>query len=201
MSSLYDYLKNDKDNPIARIPRALIKRLNLDFQYRQDATQECYVAWMAAEYDPLFDNDGIISYAYNCARMALLEWRRHTLLPVTITRSQRPEPYALGLQELHGDTMQRFLLATERLRKDPLDVLLGLEAVDDEEDTGPTIADIRLPADPAGKKRFDTIVKMLAEGETADAIAGVVGVNKRTVYRRLKVIKEYNLPAIAKMAE
>lgn len=193
MSSLYEYLKNDRENVLGRITKSLVKKMYLNQQYHKDAEQECYLAWIEAEYEPLFDNDGIISYAYNCARLRLAEWRRRTLLPVCTVRTERPEPFGLSIDSLHGDDLDRLLYETENIRSDPLDDLIAAEseAIADENDEW-KLSDIQLPPDPKGKKQYGRIIELLAEGATVVSVAAEVGVDKRTIYRHLNTIKAAN---------
>lgn len=196
MTSLYEYLKNDRENVLGRISRTLVKKMFLLPQYHKDAEHECILAWLEADYNPYYDNDSIISYAYNCARMRLAEWRRRTLLVACTSRTEKPEPLGLSLDALHGDFLDRFLSESEMQCVGPLDILIGIEEepelIEEEEKT---ISSIKYPDDPKNKMRYGEVVKMMIEGDTLDAIADTLSVNKRTIYRRINAIREANQSA------
>lgn len=199
MSSLYEYLKNDRENVLQRISRVLLKKMYLDKQYHKDAEHECILAWLEAEYNPFFDNDSIISYAYNCARLRLTEWRRRTLLVVCTNRTEKPEPFGISLDVLHGEAMDRFLLESEYLCEGPLELLIALEEAPElEEEELKSLESIKYPHDPKNKRNFKEVVQMLREGSTIDLVAEKIGVSKRTVYRRIDSIREVNQLALEK---
>lgn len=191
MSSLYEYLKNDREDVLGRISKTLVKRMFLHPQYHSDALHECYLAWMESEYDPLFDNDSILSYAFNCARLRLVEWRRRTLLVACTTRSESPEPRGISLDELNGEALELFIQETELFCLSALDDLLYMKRLEDE-DAADSDFVAEMPADPTGRMEYEKVFGMLRNGETLNEIAGKMGVNRRTIYRRAKLISEVN---------
>ena len=222
MTSLYEYIKNDKPELLNNMTRAVCKKLWIEPGWEGDVRHEVLLSWLDADFDPSRAHGEILGYAFNRAFMQICEWRRRTVVPVTITRAVRPEPFSIPLEALHGDTLDRFIVETEADDLDPMNILIAhedLEALQREDlddykrlmseegydpmtayaglredllDAEPTLDDVTLPADPAGQKSYRHILDMLAEDELVRVVAKNVGVTPRTVYRRLNEIRSVN---------
>lgn len=191
MSSLYEYLKNDRENVLQRISRTLVKKMYLHPQYHKDAEHECILAWLEAEYSPFYDNESIIAYAYHCARMRLAEWRRKTLLVAVTARRENPEPIGVSLEELFGEILEIFNEETEA--PDSFDILVKEQEQKEQDETElDPFDEIIYPVDDKNKKRYHDVVAVLRQSDNYDLAAQELGINKRTIYRRIQDLKAVN---------
>jgi len=211
--------------------RSVCKRLFLEPGWEGDVRHEVLLTWLESEFDPSRAHNEILGYAFNCAFMHICEWRRRTVVPVTITRAVRPEPFSIPLDALHGETLERYIDETGADFLDPLQILMAHEEVEDlcrpdldefkefmaEEDYDPMTAyaalrddvldqspgmqDVSLPEDPSGAKAYRTILEMLADEQLVRVVAEKVGVTTRTIYRRLNEIKTINHHPVDKVVE
>ncbi|GLR63952.1 helix-turn-helix domain-containing protein [Marinospirillum insulare] len=187
MWSLYDYLMHDEKNAVQRIVNTLTKKLYINYQYHNDAKHEVVLALMQANYDPYYDDDAIISYAYSCASWALVAWRRTNLLPVSITRTESPEPISVSLDDVFGDSLDKLITEAGLAGNDPFELLFNQKPKNTEPETK-----LVYPDDDKNRYQFRKIIKLHLDGYTNNAIAEEIKVSKRTVQRRIKAFVEYN---------
>lgn len=202
--------------------RSVCKKLWLELGWEGDVRHEVFLAWLENDFDPARAHGEILGYAFNRAFMRICEWRRRTVVPVTLARAVKPEPYSIPLEALHGDDLDRFVMEVGVDDLDPLNILVAHEELEElshdcqeeyrqlmegenyepmaayaglrqsELAAAPTLEDVALPQDPGGEKAYREILEMLAADELIRVVAQSVGVTPRTVYRRLNEIRSVN---------
>lgn len=190
MSNLYEFIKSDLPETIEKLIGSIEKKLFVQPGWRADIAQECYAIWLSTKYEPHYTRSQILSYAYRCALMKCLEWRRKTVLVVTLSGVIRPEPIGIHWEYLMGEDKERFIDETTTDEMNPEHFFTQpIKAVEQGEEL--SLKDVRYPSDDKNKKKYQLIVQELANGLTYKEIANIVGVTDRTIYRRVnEVIKE-----------
>jgi len=191
MPNLYEFLASDEPDIMDRLIGSVINRLVIPAAWRQDLRQQVLLSWLEREYDPGRSRGEILAYAHRCAFLAASEWRRHVVLPVTLSRAgaEPREPAAVSYDDLPVEPAPAIEFLTS---DDPAPDGLA----DEPEWDAFTAHCIDLPPRKSAKVGYAHLVTLLSDGLTVEEVAEVTGLAARSVYRRLASLKHENRSAV-----
>lgn len=178
-----------------KIIASVFKRLYIHWDWEDDCRQQIISHWLATQYDPKKPRKDIFAYATRAAMLAVMDWRRETLVAITCKTRITPEPVKLSIDMLFGDDLERFVDAVNSTKLDPENIAISNESPE-QDDSQPLneILEINLPKNKRPKKERQLLrcVELLLEGKDTKEIAKDIGVTVRTIDRYKAEIKDLN---------